>query len=123
MKDDGAKVLAQLLHENRTITEVRLRGHNIKDDGGMALADVLRAGSPLLVLDLENNAMGLETASMLTQIMKMDADKLPLTSLKLSGNFKGETVLGNKKAFKSRTQILNELKNAGGARVSGIGTA
>ncbi|CAE7258667.1 NLRC3 [Symbiodinium sp. CCMP2592] len=54
--DDGAKVLAEALKINRSVTEISLTRNNIGDDGAQALAGAIAINSSIVKVDLSFNS-------------------------------------------------------------------
>jgi NLR family CARD domain-containing protein 3 len=58
--DEGAALLSDVFHEQRTLLHVSLRRNNIGDEGGMALSESLIENNALLTLDVAHNSMDTE---------------------------------------------------------------
>ncbi|PFX18326.1 Nucleotide-binding oligomerization domain-containing protein 2 [Stylophora pistillata] len=58
MNDDGAVILANVLKENRTVTNLNLSRNNIGDDGATGLAEALKSNVSLKELNLSRNKIG-----------------------------------------------------------------
>ncbi|KJE97284.1 hypothetical protein CAOG_07718 [Capsaspora owczarzaki ATCC 30864] len=56
--DAGAKVIAEALKSNRTLTSIDLSANQIGFDGGQAIAEALKSNGTLTALNLNNNSIG-----------------------------------------------------------------
>jgi len=87
----GCQDLAEMLCENCYITELILKGNDIgkksQEDGGKALAMIIKENSYIKYLDLSDNYLGDVSAEMFYESLKVN---LKLKNLDLSGNDFGE---------------------------------
>ena len=72
--DDGAKSLAQALQTNTTIKNLYLTGNHISDDGAKAFAQALQTNTTLQLLDLHNNQIGDDGAKSLAQALQTNTN-------------------------------------------------
>ena len=58
IRDEGAKLIAQGLWENRMLVDLDVSAQQITDEGAEAIADALKHGSGLKTLNLASNKIG-----------------------------------------------------------------
>lgn len=78
-----ARVLADALKENETLTELDLSHNNIGPNGAMVLADVIQVNSTLTKLNLYGNSIGPNGARALADVIQVNHT---LTELNLAVN-------------------------------------
>ena len=81
--DEGAKLLADALQQNRTLTSLNLAGNQIGDEGAKALAEALTQNRTLTSLSLGANNIGAEGVKALADALKQNRT---LTNLDLGAN-------------------------------------
>lgn len=68
--DDGARAVAGMLMENRTLVSLRLSGNHLTDRSAEHLGPALMANSALWHLDISHNALGERAGSRAISKMK-----------------------------------------------------
>jgi len=66
------KALARALKVNKTLTEIDLRGNDIKKEGAKALAEALKVNSTVTNINLEKNQIGTEGAKAFAEALKVN---------------------------------------------------
>ncbi len=84
LEPEEARVLAEALKVNATLTILVLSQNEIKDEGVSALAEALKVNATLTTLTLNHNRMGNAGAIALAEALKVNAT---LTTLTLEENF------------------------------------
>ena len=110
MRSAGAVHLAELLKKNATLTELRLRYHDVSDDGGIALASALDSNSTLQCLDIAGNAVDLGSGLQFSLLPNRSAlCKLDLSHNKLTMSADHTLVDDRGRRLKSR-DVLRQLR-------------
>jgi hypothetical protein len=84
---DDARVLAEELKVNASLTTLKLRGNQIGVAGAQAIAEALKVNASLTKLDLTSNHIGAAGAEAIAEALKVNAS---LTELTLWGNNIGD---------------------------------
>jgi len=97
INSEKAKVLAEALKTNRTMTTLEIEDDNIGDEGAKAFAEALKTNNILMTLNLAGNKIGVEGAKAFAEALK---NNNKLMTLNLGNNTigdEGATALVNTK--------------------------
>jgi Ran GTPase-activating protein (RanGAP) involved in mRNA processing and transport len=69
--DDGAKLIADALKDNKSLESLVLSKNNIGSDGAKMIADALKINKPLTLLDINENNIGDNGANQIADALKI----------------------------------------------------
>ncbi|CAF0804198.1 unnamed protein product [Didymodactylos carnosus] len=83
ISDAGAKAIAEALKTNQTLTHLYMENNNISDAGAKAIAEALKTNQTLTVLGIQNNNISDAGAKVIAEALKTNQT---LTHLYMSNN-------------------------------------